>query len=79
MTFMQYLSTTVYRYYIKRFVTIAEAVLNRKSAIMVQIDFRNPRTMTTKNFRNPRTQTQEDFRNPRTLTSENFLTIEEVV
>jgi hypothetical protein len=77
---MQYLSTTVYRYYIKRLVTSAAAVVGgRKSAIQVNVDFRNPRTQTNGNFRDPRTQTRGMFRDPRTQTNGDFLTIKEVV
>lgn len=72
MTFMQYLSRTVYRYYINQIVNKAQAIFFPNAGIMVQIDFRNPRTKSDVNFRNPRTKTQEDFRNPRTKTEENF-------
>ena len=78
MTFMQYLSTTVYRYYIKRLVTKAAAVIGKKSAIQVSVDFRNPRTQTRGLFRDPRTQTNGDFRDPRTQTNGEFLAIKEV-
>ena len=78
MVLAQYLSTTVYRYYIKQLVTKAAAVFTRRSAIILTVDFRTPRTLSNDDFRNPRTLTKDDFRNPRTLTSVDFEMITEV-
>lgn len=77
MTFMQYLSTTVYRYYLNRLLTIAG--IKTQSAIFVDGDFRNPRTLSDSDFRNPRTLSNADFRNPRTLTDGDFETITEII
>ena len=79
MTFMQYLSTTVYRYYIKQLVTKAAAAFTKRSAIFLEIDFRNPKTLTEIDFRDPKTLTKVDFRNPKTLTEVDFVPIEEIV
>jgi hypothetical protein len=75
---MQYIYTTVYRYYIKRLVLTGASPLGRRSAIQVKIDFRNPRTQTNGNFRDPRTQTRGMFRDPRTQTKGDFMTLNEV-
>ena len=75
MVLMQYLSTTVYHYYSTLSQTIF-AVIQKKSAIKLTADFRNPRTLTNSDFRNPRTLSNGDFRNPRTLTSVDFEAIE---
>ncbi len=78
MTFMQYLSTTVYRYYINQLINQATAIFTRRSAIQVQIDFRDPRTQTNGPFRDPRTGTGKNFRDPRTQTNGNFIMIQQV-
>ena len=70
MTFMQYLSTTVYRYYFNRLLTIVG--IKTQAAIFLDVDFRDPRTLSSVDFRNPRTLSDADFRNPRTLTDGDF-------
>ena len=76
MTFMQYLSTTVYRYYLNRLLSVAG--IKKQSAIFIDADFRNPQTLTNSDFRNPKTLSDGDFRNPRTLTDGDFETITEI-
>lgn len=61
MTLMQYLHTTVYRYYIKQLVNRVSGAIQTQSAIILHVDFRNPRTLTNVDFRNPRTLTSVDF------------------
>ncbi len=77
MTFMQYISTTVYRYYFNRLLSILQ--IGTASAIFIDGNFRNPQTLSDSDFRNPRTLTDSDFRNPRTLTEGDFETITEIV
>jgi len=76
MTFMQYLSTTVYRYYTKFQQTLSPVLIQTQSAIKLTVDFRNPRTNTEVDLRNPRTLTSVDLRNPRTQTSIDFESIQ---
>lgn len=68
MTLSNYLSTTVYRYYIKKFIIVAQQAFSRRSAIFIEVDFRNPKTLTEVDMRNPKTLSSVDLRNPKTLT-----------
>ena len=80
MTLMQYISTTVYRYYTKLYTAISAAFpIQLQSAIFIDADFRNPKTLSDVDFRNPSTLTNAPFRNPKTLTDGDFTTITEVV
>ena len=72
MTLIQYGWANITRYYTKLLTTIADVVIQKKSAIKITVDFRNPRTLTSGDFRNPRTLTSGDYRNPRTKTSVDF-------
>lgn len=69
MVLMQYLSTTVYRYYTKKLVLKIVAAFTKRSAIIIRADFRNPKTLSNMDMRNPKTITKGDMRNPKTLTS----------
>ena len=60
MTFLQYLSTTIYRYYIRK-LYLAAAGIKLKSAIFIEADFRDPKTLSNVDFRNPKTLTNADF------------------
>ena len=59
MTLLQYLSLTVYRHYLQKL--RLPFVIRTQSAIFLDVDFRNPKTLTNANFRNPKTLTNEDF------------------
>jgi len=58
MTLVNNFSTTVWRYYqkLKR-----AAPGGRQSAIIIEGDFRNPKTISQVDFRNPKTITEADF------------------
>lgn len=60
MTLLQYLSTTVYRHYIRK-LYLAAAGIKLQSAIFINADFRNPQSLTNSDFRNPQTLTSADF------------------
>jgi len=51
-------STTVWRYYQK---LRSLAASSRQSAIIIEVDFRNPKTRTEVDFRNTKTITEVDF------------------
>jgi len=59
MTFMQYVSTTVYRYYFNRLLTVVG--IKTQSAIFLEMDFRNPQTLSEVDMRNPQTLSEVDF------------------
>ena len=61
MVLLQYLSTTVFRYYIKQLLIISAAPFSRRSAIFIEMNFRNPKTLTNMDLRNPKTLTSMDF------------------
>ena len=69
MVFMQYLSTTVYRYYTKKFILKVVAAFTKRSAIFIRADFRNPKTLSSVDLRNPKSLSKIDMRNPKTITS----------
>jgi len=46
MVLTQYLSTTVYRYYGKQIIQKITAAFTRRSAIILEVDFRDPKTLT---------------------------------
>jgi len=79
MTLLQYLYSTVYRHYIKRYILGVVAPIQLQSAIFIDADFRNPQTLSDIDFRNPQTLSDSDFRNPQTLTNVDFETITEIV
>ena len=79
MTLLQYLFSTVYRHYIKRYILGVIAPIQTQSAIFIDADFRNPQTLTDSDFRNPQTLSNSDFRNPQTLTNVDFVTVTEIV
>ncbi len=61
MTLVRNIFSTVYRYYIKPVITQASDIPKRKSAIILVMDMRNPRTLTSGDMRNPRTLTEVDM------------------
>ena len=63
MTQLRFTFNTVYRYYVKLRLVITKA----QSAIFLDVDFRNPQTLS-----------DNDFRNPKTLTNADFVTITEI-
>jgi len=69
MTFLQYLSRTVYRYYMKTVLLRIPVVFTKRAAVFIDADFRNPKTLTSVDLRNPKTLTNSDMRNPKTLTN----------
>lgn len=69
MTFMQYLSTTVYRYYIKQSLLKVIGIFEKRSAILITVDMRNPKTLSSGGMRNPKTLSNSNMRNPKTITS----------
>ncbi len=69
MTFLQYLSRTVYRYYMKTVLLRIPVVFTKRAAVFLEVDFRNPKTLTNGDMRNPKTLTNADMRNPKTLTN----------
>ena len=69
MTFLQYISRTVYRYYTNLLLNFVPAAFTRRSAIILRADFRNPKTLSNMDLRNPKTLTKGDMRNPKTLTN----------
>lgn len=80
MTFLQYISTTVYRYYTQLLTAVRVVVpIQLQSAIFIDADFRNPKTLSDVDFRNPSTLTNAPFRNPKTLTDGDFTTVTEVI
>lgn len=66
MTLLRFLSVTTYRYYLQQFL---DSIIptQRKSAISLIVDFRNPKTID-----------DADFRNPKTITDVDFITIQEI-
>jgi len=58
MTQLRFVFSTVYRYYVKLQLFITRKV---QSAIFLDIDFRDPQTLSANDFRNPKTLTNEDF------------------
>jgi len=79
MTFlMNYISTTVYRYY-SRLLTAISGKIKTQSAIFLTVDFRNPQTLSDVDFRNPQTLTRGNFRNSKTLTNADFETVTEII
>jgi len=69
MTFLQYLSRTVYRYYINLILNQVPSAFTRRSALIIRADFRNPKTLSSIDLRNPKSLSKIDMRNPKTLTS----------
>jgi len=61
MTFMQYLSTTVYRYYTKLLLLSQVTGFTKRSAIFIEVDFRDPKTLTSVDLRDPKTLTEADM------------------
>ncbi len=78
MVLAQYLSTTVYRYYINQFINAAAAIFTRRAAIQLKLNFKNPRAGVTMQFLNPRAGTKDDFKNPRAGVTVAFEPITEV-
>ena len=78
MVLAQYLSTTVYRYYIKKFVTKILPTFVRRSAIILTVDMRNPKTESQIGMRNPKTLSNVGMRNPKTLTEADMEIREEI-
>jgi len=64
MVLMQYLSTTVYRYYTKLLV-VGRSVFVKRAAIQLKLNFLNPRAGISNQFKNPRAGITVSFRNPR--------------
>jgi len=69
MTLVNNFSTTVWRYY-QKLRSLAPG--SRQSAIIIEADFRNPKTISEVDFRNPKTITETSFRNPKTITEADF-------
>ncbi len=65
MVLAQYLSTTVYRYYIKKLLTKIPAIFTKRAAIQLKVNFYNPRGGTIVQFKNPRAGIKDNFYNPR--------------
>jgi len=74
MVFLQYISRTVYRYYTK-FALLTLDIFTKRSAIFIEADFRDPKTLTNTDMRNPKTLTNGDMRDPKTITSMDMETI----
>ena len=58
MTQLRFAFNTVYRYYVRLRIAISRKA---QSAIFLDVDFRNPQSLTSSDFRNPQTLTNEDF------------------
>ena len=58
MTQLRFTFNTVYRYYVKLRIAISRKA---QSAIFLDVDFRNPQTLSSSDFRNPKTLTNADF------------------
>jgi len=71
MVLMQYLSTTVYRYYIKKFLTTI-STFTKRAAIQLSINFLDPRAGISDQFKNPRAGINDNFKNPRAGINDNF-------
>jgi len=65
MVLAQYLSTTVYRYYIKKLLTKIPALFIKGAVIQIKLNFYNPRAGNTIQFLNPRAGIKDNFKNPR--------------
>lgn len=61
MTLLQYLSRTVYRYYINLILNNVPSAFTRRSAIILEVDFRDPKTLTSVDLRDPKTLTETDM------------------
>jgi len=61
MTFLQYISRTVYRYYIHLILNQVPSAFTRRSAIILEVDFRDPKTLTNVDLRDPKTLTEADM------------------
>lgn len=68
MTLLRFPSVTVYRHYLHRIIGVFSPLVptQDRSAILVFVDFRNPKTIN-----------ETDFRNPKTINDVDFITIQE--